>query len=438
MAKQICMYFQVHQPYRLGRYRLFDIGTGKGYFDETRNREILRKVADKCYRPANRLLLELIRGSQGRFRVAFSLSGVLIEQLAEGVPDVLADFQRLADSGGVELLGETYAHTLAAVSHPEEFTAQVGRHRRAIREYFGQTPRVFRNTELIYSDELAPRIAALGFDAALVEGADRVLAWRSPNFTYEAATAPRLKLLPRNYRLSDDVGFRFSERSWSGWPLTADTYARWIADSPGDCVNLFMDYETFGEHQWAETGIFDFLRRLPEAAENLGLRFVNPSTLAAAPSRGPLSFPTPTSWADIERDLSAWLGNGLQRAADERLYRLRPKIAAARDRAITRDWLRLMTSDHFYYMCTKWFADGDVHKYFNPYDSPYEAFITYMNVIQDLELRVAAHLPIHVIPRSTWAARPRIPADAHLPRQPERRIARPAAMPPGALAPGGH
>lgn len=271
-----------------------------------------------------------------------------------------------------------------------EFVSQVERHRDAVGRWFGQRPSVFRNTELIYSDALAPLVASLGFRAVLVEGADGVLRWRSPNYVYEAASAPGLRLLPRNYRLSDDVGFRFSNRAWSGWPLTAARFADWVAKSPGECVNLFLDYETFGEHQWAETGIFDFVRHLPREAERRGLRFVLPSELAGRAPSGTLSFPHATSWADAERDLSAWLGNRMQQAAHERLYRLRREVVAANDEALLSDWRRLTTSDHFYYICTKWFSDGDVHKYFNPYETPYDAFIALANVLQDLEQRCAA------------------------------------------------
>jgi len=403
MKPDICLYFQVHQPYRLRRFRVFDVGTGKDYFDERRNREILCKVAEKCYRPANQLLLKLVQRSQGHFRVAFSLSGVVLEQLATAAPDVLYSFQELVASGAVELLGETYEHSLASLTNTEEFVAQVERHSLLIQRLFGQRPRIFRNTELIYSDDLAPLIDRMGFKAVLVEGAQRALDWRSPNHVYEAVSLPGLKLLPRNYSLSDDVGFRFSERSWSGWPLKADTFARWIADSPGQSVHLFLDYETFGEHQWKETGIFEFVEHFVAQAARERLAFVHPSTLALRQAQGPLSFPTPTSWADVERDTSAWLGNRLQRAAHKRLYRLRPQIIASGDAQLVQDWRRLSTSDHFYYMCTKWFADGDVHKYFNPYDSPYDAFITFMNVVQDLEGRVedgvmnGAHPEAHLV-----------------------------------------
>jgi alpha-amylase len=386
---EICIYAQVHQPYRLRQFRLFDIGSGGDYFDTETNRGILRRVADKCYLPANRLLADLIRRSGGEFKVALSLSGALLDQCAEWAPDVLQSFQELVATGGVELLGETYYHSLAALISPEEFAEQVERHGQAIHRWFGQRPTVFRNTELIYWDGLAPVVARLGFRGMMVEGADHVMGWRSSNHVYESASAPGLRLIPRNYRLSDDVGFRFSNRGWDGWPLTSEKYADWLRQSGGDSLHLFVDYETFGEHQWADTGIFDFLAQLPWECFRRGLGFAHPSELAARSPVACLSFERPTSWADIERDTTAWLGNRLQYAAQERLYGLRDAVLASGDPRRIEDWRRLTTSDHLYYMCTKWFADGDVHKYFSPYDSPYDAFVAFMNVAQDLEQAVA-------------------------------------------------
>ncbi len=383
----ICFYFQVHQPYRLRPFKVFDIGTAAGYFDDDANRAILRRVADKCYLPSNRLLAEAIRRSDGRFRVAMSLSGVLLDQLESDAPDALASFQDLVSTGGVELLGETFHHSLSGLRDPAEFLIQVEQHRAAIGRHFGQRPTVFRNTELLYDDDLAPMVARLGYAAMLVEGAERALGWRSPNYVYAAASAPTLRLLPRNYRITDDLGFRFSNRDWDGWPLTADKWCDWIARMAESSVHVFMDYETFGEHQWAETGIFDFLQALPDALARRNTACVHPSTLAARPPVGTLSFPTTTSWADLDRDTSAWLGNRMQRAAFERLYRLGPDIRALGDPSRLEAWRRLTTSDHCYYMCTKWFADGDVHKYFNPHQSPYDAFVAFMNVLTDLERR---------------------------------------------------
>lgn len=390
----ICIYAQVHQPFRLRQYRLFDIGSGAPYFDDDTNRRILRRVADKCYLPTNRLLTDLIRSSNRRFKVALSLSGALLDQMAEWAPDVLVSFQELVATGGVELLGETYQHSLAALASPEEFRDQVERHRRAIQRWFGQRPTVFRNTELIYWDQLAPEVQALGFKGIMVEGADHVMEWRSPNQVYAAAGTPALRLLPRNYRLSDDVGFRFSNRGWDGWPLTAEKYADWLQASGGDSLHLFVDYETFGEHQWADTGIFAFLARLPEECFRRGLGFVHPSELVRRSPAAELSFPRPTSWADQERDTTAWLGNRLQWAAQERLYGLRQAVVDSGDPGLLEAWRRLTTSDHLYYMCTKWFADGDVHKYFSPYDSPYDAFVAFMNVAQDLEQAARREAPV--------------------------------------------
>jgi alpha-amylase len=388
----LCMYAQVHQPYRLGRYRVFDIGNGSDYFDAALNRRILRRVADKCYLPANRLLTELIRKSGGAFRIAMSLSGVLLEQLERDAPDALESFQALVATGGVELLGETYYHSLAALRDADEFREQVGLHRDAIHRCFGVRPTVFRNTELIYSDAIGPLVARLGYVGMLVEGADGILAGRSANAVYRAASAPDLRLLPRNYRLSDDVGFRFANRDWAGWPLTADRWVDWIGASGGSSVHVFLDYETFGEHQWADTGIFDFLRHLPAALERHGVACVHPSALAARVPSGTLSYPVPTSWADEERDTSAWLGNRIQRAAHERLYRLADAVKAAGDPALLEAWLRLGTSDQYYYMCTKRMADGEVHRYFSPHASPYDAYVGFMNVLTDLERRTAAEL----------------------------------------------
>ncbi len=393
----ICIYAQVHQPFRLRQFRLFDIGSETEYFDTETNRRILRRVADKCYIPANRLLADLIRQSDGQFRVALSLSGVLLDQMAEWAPDALRSFQELVETGGVELLGETYFHSLASLASEEEFVAQVERHRRTIQRYFGQRPTVFRNTELIYWDGLAPAIAALGFTAVMVEGADHVMQWRSPNHVYHADGMPALRLIPRNYQLSDDVGFRFSNRGWDGWPLTAEKYADWLAAGQGESRHLFVDYETFGEHQWEDTGIFDFLRHLPAECLRRGLRFVHPSSLARRRPVAPLSFARPTSWADVERDTTAWLGNRLQYAAQERLYGLRERVFATRNPERIEAWRRLTTSDHLYYMCTKWFADGDVHKYFSPYESPYDAFVAFMNVAQDLEQSVAESVPVAAV-----------------------------------------
>lgn len=386
----LCLYFQVHQPYRLRRYRLFDIGSGAGYFDDEANRTVLRRVVERCYLPANRLLREAVERSGGRFRFALSLSGTLMDQLESDAPEALESFQALAATGGVELLGETFHHSLASLADAAEFRAQVALHRQAVARHFGQRPAVFRNTELLWADGLAPAVSELGFGAVLVEGVERVLGLRSPNQVYGAAAAPGLRVIPRNYRLSDDIGFRFSNRDWSHWPLTADRWAEWIGGSPGDSVHVFLDYETFGEHHGTATGILDFLGHLPDALQRRGIACVHPSALAAREPVDTFATPSPVSWADQERDASAWLGNRMQRAAHERLYRLGERVRAAGDPWMLECWRRLGTSDQCYYMSTKRFSDGEVHRYFSPYESPYEAFVTFMNVMSDLERRCAA------------------------------------------------
>jgi alpha-amylase len=385
--RNICFYFQVHQPFRLRNYHFFDIGREHHYFDEQANASILNKVANNCYLPMNALLLELIEQYGSRFKVSFSISGTALDQFELYAPEVLQSFQALARTGCVEFLGETYAHSLSALKSEEEFTAQVWRHSNRIYELFGKHPKVFRNTELIYSDTISGMVSRMGFKAMLAEGAAHVLNWKSPNYLYCSAEHPELKLLLKNFRLSDDIAFRFSDQNWSEWPLNTDKFVNWLNAIPvqEEIVNLFMDYETFGEHQWKDTGIFDFMRDLPARLfTSSDFRFITP--YEAATELQPiarLAMPLPVSWADEERDLSAWLGNDLQDDAFDSLYRLRDKVLKCNDPKIHKDWLYLQTSDHFYYMCTKFFADGDVHKYFNPYETPFDAFINYMNILTD-------------------------------------------------------
>ncbi|HUT30724.1 MAG TPA: glycoside hydrolase family 57 protein [Sedimentisphaerales bacterium] len=386
----VCFYFQVHQPYRLRNYTIFD--TDSDYFDDVKNAQICRKVAHKCYLPANQLMLELIKKWNGRFRISYSITGCLLEQLQLYAPDVLRSFQDLAETGCVEFLGETYYHSLSFLYSRQEFVEQIEAHKRTMQRLFSQTPRVFRNTELIYNNQLAELIENIGgFDVILAEGADHILGYRSPNFVYSPKKCRRLKLLLKNYRLSDDIAFRFSNRSWSEWPLDACKFAEWVnsVNGCGFTINLFMDYETFGEHQWEDTGIFNFLRHLPdEILKHPDNDFKTPSEVVAAyDAVDTIDVPYTVSWADIERDLSAWLGNPMQHNALAELYRLEETVKQTKDKDIIRDWRRLQTSDHFYYMCTKWFSDGDVHKYFNPYDSPYDSYITFMNVLDNLNYR---------------------------------------------------
>jgi alpha-amylase len=386
----VCFYFQVHQPVRLRHYTVFD--KDNKYFDDHKNSSICRKVANKCYLPANRLLLDLIRKYDGRFRIAYSVTGVLLEQLELFSPEVLSTFDALAETGCVEFLAETYYHSLSFLYSRDEFVEQINKHIEKIEFFFHQKPKVFRNTELIYNNDLACLIESMDkFDAILTEGADHILGYRSPNFVYQPQNCKKLKLLLKNYSLSDDIAFRFSNRDWVEWPLTADKFAGWVSDvnGNGNVVNLFMDYETFGEHQWTDTGIFDFVQHLPEMIlRHPDNNFKTPSEVVQCYQPvGTVDIPHIISWADTERDLSAWLGNAMQSNAIHELYRLEKKIKNTADHNLINDWRKLQTSDHFYYMCTKYFADGDVHKYFNPYDSPYDSYINFMNVLDNLNKR---------------------------------------------------
>lgn len=392
----ICFYFQVHQPYRLRHYTFFDIGQSPFYEDEDANCGILLKVARKCYLPMNALLLKLIKRHEGRFKVSFSISGTALDQFEAYAPEVIQSYRELMATGCVEMLSETYTHSLSFLYSPEEFRAQVRQHDDRIEELFGVRPVVFRNTELIYNNALARTVEDMGYKAILAEGADHVLGWRSPNFLYRPAGCDKLKLLLKNYSLSDDIAFRFSNHQWPEFPLTADKFTNWAqaAVASGNIINLFMDYETFGEHQWETTGIFQFMEALPDYILRLpGFGFVTPSE--AADRYDPvadLDVHNFMSWADAERDLTAWLGNDMQHDAIEAVYRLEPKIRQLNNPGMLRTWQRLQTSDHFYYMCTKWFADGDVHSYFNPYGTPYDAYINYMNVLADFSMRIDAAL----------------------------------------------
>lgn len=390
MKKSICLYFQVHQPTRLRLYRFFDIGKDSHYYDDFANRTILKRIATKCYIPMNELLLEAVKENKGKFKCAFSISGSAIEQFARYAPEVLDSFKALADTGCVEFLCETYNHSLAALGSRQEFEHQVLKHKAAVEKYFGVTPKTFRNTELIYSDSIGKDVYDLGFKTMLTEGARHIMGWMSPDYVYNNEYKSGLKLLLRNYALSDDIAFRFSDKNWSEWPLTAEKYLGWLKASDGEIVNLFMDYETFGEHQDASCGIFDFMKALPKLiVKDSDLEFVTPSRAATKHrSVGDLSVPEPISWADEERDLSAWLGNELQQDAYNKLYALEEKLSLLDDEALWADYGHLQESDHFYYMCTKFFSDGEVHSRFNPYATPYEAFINYMNVLSDFTIRV--------------------------------------------------
>jgi alpha-amylase len=390
--KAICFYFQVHQPFRLKRYRFFDLGHDHYYYDDYSNESILRKVADKCYLPANKIILDLIQKHKGKFRITFSLSGIVLNQFRLYAPEVLDSFRQLAESGMVEFLAETDSHSLSSLKSKELFEEQVNIHREMMRTFLGVETMSFRNTELIYSDQIGSWVADMGFKSMLTEGAKHILGWKSPNYLYCNVINPRLKVLLRNFVLSDDIAFRFSNRQWSAWPLTADKYATWIAKlaNKSELINIFVDYETFGEHNWKETGIFDFLQHLPGAIlKKTPFKFMTPSEVADnLQPVSAISVSSPISWADEERDITAWQGNELQVAALDKLYTLFEKVKRCQDGQIKRDWEYLQSSDHLYYMATKFFSDGAVHAYFNPYETPYDAFMNYMNVLSDFEIRL--------------------------------------------------
>lgn len=392
----ICFYFQVHQPYRIKKYKVFDIGEDHDYFVDTKdaslnNEKIFQKVAEKCYLPANKVMLELLN-KHPEFKISYSFSGVFLEQAEQFKPEVLKSFQELVKTGKVEILSETFYHSLSFLYSKGEFERQVKMHREKIKELFDYTPEVFRNTELIYNNDLAKIVEDLGFKGILAEGADHILGWRSPDFLYKPHGTKNIKLLLKNYKLSDDIAFRFSSKDWDEHPLTVPKFTNWInaINGNGEVVNLFMDYETFGEHQWEDTGIFEFLKHLPqEILKHPDNEFITPTeAVKKYETKGELNIPYFVSWADIERDLSAWLSNPMQHDAIQKIYELEKDVLSTKNKKLIEDWRRFQTSDHFYYMCTKWFADGDVHKYFNPYESPYDAFISYMNAFNDLKLQV--------------------------------------------------
>jgi alpha-amylase len=393
--RAIVLYLHAHQPFRIGHFSTFDIGENKNYFDEpndmrANNRAVLDKVIQKSYIPTNRKLLELIQ-QHPEFKISLSITGTLIEQLEKWSPLTLESFKELVATDKVEIVGETYHHSLAFFYSLAEFNNQVQMHRDKIWEVFGKKPTVFRNTELSYNNDLAVWADRAGYKAVLAEGWDPILQWRSPNYVYRPVGTQTLKLLLKNYKLSDDIAFRFGDQNWESWPLTADKYAHWLnAIDNGTNINLFMDYETFGEHQWKESGIFDFLSHFPgEWLKNENNTFMTASeAVDSYDAVDTIDTPYTTTWADTERDLSAWLGNPMQQQAIEALYGLSEKILSSNDWALIEDWRKLQTSDHFYYMCTKWFNDGDIHAYFSPYDSPYIAFMNFMNTWHDLRYRL--------------------------------------------------
>ncbi|HSX28743.1 MAG TPA: glycoside hydrolase family 57 protein [Candidatus Saccharimonadales bacterium] len=395
-AKAICLYLHVHQPYRVRHYSIFDAGADHNYFymaenhPQLNNQNVLRKVADKSYIPTNQRLLRMLQ-THPEFCLSLSLTGTLLEQLEQWAPEALASFQGLVATGRVEIVAETYYHSLAFFYSRFEFEKQIRMHRDKIKQLFGQTPKILRNTELSYNNDLAYWADKAGYKGILTEGWGKVLGWRSANHVYRPAFTDNIRLLMKNYKLSDDIAFRFSDRTWSEWPLTTEKFVHWMMSSDeAEVINLFMDYETFGEHQWGESGIFDFLEHLPqEFTQFEGNRFLTPSqVIDTFEARDFVDVPETITWADTERDLSAWVGNDMQQTAIAALYKLENEILATSDQQLIADWRRLQTSDHFYYMCTKWFNDGDIHAYFSPYETPYEGFIAFMNVLRDLRVRI--------------------------------------------------
>ncbi len=384
----VCFYFQVHQPFRIRRFRFAEVGSKSDYFDDAKNSLIFNKVSQKCYLKTNSVLKEMILQHQGKFRVSFSITGMALEQMSLYAKEVLLSFQDLVSTGCVEILGETYNHSLASIYHQDEFFEQIETHRLAMKKYFSVSPVIFRNTELIYNDYIGKIVHQLGYKAILAEGADDIMGWRSPNFVYHHPEVD-LKILTKNYKLSDDIAFRFSNRNWNEYPLFAEKFTQWVhaISGNGDTVNLFMDYETFGEHQWEDTGMFNFLKKLPECIlSHPDWEFLTPSqVIEKYPAIAPLHYSRLVSWADMERDTTAWNGNEMQNSALQRVYRLSNSVQSKNNQAVIKTWKSLLTSDHFYYMCTKFFSDGDVHAYFSPFKSPYEAFLSYMAVLDDFE-----------------------------------------------------
>lgn len=397
--KAICFNFEIHQPFRLKRYRFFDIGKDHYYYDDFANDDILERIAHKSYIPAAETLLRMIEESGGRFKCSIALSGVVFEQFEQYAPEFIDLLKKLADTRCVEFVAQPYAYSLASLTDPEEFAEQMASTCALLKNRFGVTPKVARNTELIYDDDIAPQLAAMGFKGTLTEGAKHILGWKSPNYVYAAASSPKFKLLLRNSKLSDDIATRFSDSSWSEYPLDADRYVSWIAATPPEeqIVNIYLNLETFGDIHGAETGIFDFLAAIPRFALERGLEFMTPSEVVAKIKPvGMLSVMHPISAADEARDTSAWLGNRLQNEAFRKLYNVGERVRKCSNRSLKQDWQRLQTADHFFYMSTKRMADGAAHSMFSPYETPFAAFTNYMNVLADFLMRVEEEFPSQV------------------------------------------
>ncbi len=397
--KAICFNFEIHQPFRLKRYRFFDIGKDHYYYDDFLNDDIMARIAHSSYIPAAETLLRMIEESDGRFRCSIAISGIVFEQFEQYAPEFIDLLRRLADTRCVEFVAQPYAYSLASLTDPEEFADQIAATCSLLKNRFGVTPKIVRNTELIYCDDLAPQLVAMGFKGAMTEGAKHILGWKSPDYIYTAASAPKLKLLLRNSKLSDDIAFRFSDTSWSEFPLTADKYIEWIASTPAEeqIVNIYLNLETLGDIQPATSGIFQFMEALPRFAAERGIDFMTPSdAIAKIKPVGELSVMHPISGADEARDTSAWMGNRLQNEAVEKLYSVAERVRKCDNRRLKQDWQYLQTCDHFFYMSTKRKADGAAHSMFSPYETPFQAFTNYMNVLADFLMRVAEEFPSQV------------------------------------------
>ncbi|MBF0575229.1 glycoside hydrolase family 57 protein [Dysgonomonas sp. GY617] len=392
MKKTLCFYFQIHLPFQLRRYRFFDIGNSHQYYDEFNIRNYLNKIVEQCYLPMNKVLLDIIKEHGSKFKVAFSITGETIEQLEQYAPQVLDSFKELAATGSVEFICETYAHSLAFLKDEKELERQLKKQAATIKKYFNQEPVTARLTGLMYSDQIGERVANLGFKAIVTEGAKHVLGWKSPNYVYSNVNNPDLNVLLRNFHLSDDIAYRFSDRSWSEWPVTSEKFVNWldVVNENEEVVNLFMDYITFGNRHSRATGIFEFMRYLPkEVFSHDKFEFLTPSEVIKKHKPvGPVHVPYPISWSEEERDLSIWLGNDLQNDAFTSLCDLGEKVRFVDDASLTQDWERLQDSDHYYYMCTKWMSDAASRRFKSVYSSPYDAYINYMNVLSDLISRV--------------------------------------------------
>lgn len=396
--RSVCLYLHIHQPVRYREYSVFEVSNNSNYYTDDyygrqSNERIFNKVADKSYRPMLDLLEKNLK-KHPEFKFSLSITGTWLNQAEKWAPELIEQIKAMVQTGQVEIVGETYYHSLAFFFNQEEFDAQVDLHAEKIKSLFGVTPKVFRNTELAYNDQLAKWAESKGYMGILAEGWDKILGWRSPNYVYRPAGCQNIRLLLKNYRLSDDIAFRFSDRNWKEWPLTVSKYQNWIDLDclRGNLINLFMDFETFGEHQWKDTGIFNFMDEFISSwLSEYENRFVTVSEACnLMPPADDISMPETITWADTERDLSAWLSNAMQQSTMHEIYALREKILATKNENLIRDWRYLTTSDHPYSMCTKYWNDGDVHAYFSAYASPYESFMYYMNVLRDIEYRLNA------------------------------------------------